>query len=182
MDSSGIEAHQIRHPSQRQSKSAVREHVSNLRKFFRVRLGADPEVWHIVWEYYLPQESSESAGTVMEFWDRKLGVQIQSPFRRRPHLFSYLLFAEMGICMTQFPCSEAAVERALSHFKVILAKTKHDMLNDLLGMLLFLRTDERALEMTTLMAFGEALEGMACAEHVATIQDEDEENLGQPEP
>jgi hypothetical protein len=36
--------------------------------------------------------------------------------------------------------------------------------------------------MTILMAFGEALEEMACAEHVATIQDEDEENLGQPEP
>jgi hypothetical protein len=74
------------------------------------------------------------------------------------------------------------VERAFSHVKVILAKTKHHMLNDLLGALLFLRTNERDLEMTTLMAFGEVLEGMACAKDNATIQDEDQGNLGQSEP
>jgi hypothetical protein len=41
--------------------------------------------------------------------------------------------------------------------------------------LLLLRTNERASEVTTLIAFGEAFEEMTCAEHVATIQEEWEE-------
>jgi hypothetical protein len=83
-----------------------------------------------------------------------------------------LLFAEVTISVTQLPCSEAAVERAFSHLKILLAKTKHHMLNDLLGCLLFLRTNEGAIQVTTLPAFGEAFKEMTRAEHVATIQGE----------
>jgi hypothetical protein len=85
----------------------------------------------------------------------------------------------MGICMTQLPCRETATERAFSHLKAILSKTKPHMLNHFLGGPLFLGTNERTLEMITLTAVRGALEWMSCAEHVATFQDE--ENLGQPE-
>jgi hypothetical protein len=91
------------------SKNAARQHVSELRRFFRVKFGSDPEVGDIVSEYDRTQESSESAGTVMEFWDRKLGARIQSPFRARPRLVPSLFFAEMSICMTQLPCPESSI-------------------------------------------------------------------------
>jgi hypothetical protein len=67
----------------------------------------------------------------------------------------------MAIRLTQLPCSEAAVERALSQLKVIFGDRKHHMLSDLLGALLFTRTNAKATELRTLASFGTALEDLA---------------------
>jgi hypothetical protein len=36
----------------RTNKKSMRTSVSELRKFFRLKLGADYRVWQIAWEYY----------------------------------------------------------------------------------------------------------------------------------
>jgi hypothetical protein len=67
----------------------------------------------------------------------------------------------MGISLSQLPCSQGALERAFSHLKIIIAKRKEHMLNDLLSALLFLRTNDRPTETATLTGFGALLEAIA---------------------
>jgi hypothetical protein len=142
--------------------------VSELRKFFQLKLGADYEAW----EYYFNAESIDYTGTITEFWTRGRGPQLPSPSRGRPRLVPYLLFAETGISLSQLPCSQAAVERAFSHLRIIIAKRKEHMLNDLLGALRFLRTNDRPTETAPLTGFGALLEVIAERDRASDSQTE----------
>jgi hypothetical protein len=78
----------------------------------------------------------------------------------------------MGLCVTRFPCIEAVVKHAFSHLKIIIAKRKQQMLNDLLGALMFLRTNEHMSETVTLAGFWVFLEEIALAEQASDYQGE----------
>jgi hypothetical protein len=78
----------------------------------------------------------------------------------------------MGISFSQLPWSQGAVECALSHLKIIIRKRKEHMLNDLLGALLFLRTNDRPTETATLTGFGALLEAISERERASDDQTE----------
>jgi hypothetical protein len=90
--------------------------------------------------------------------------------RGRPWFVPYFLSAKTSLCVTQLPDSEAAIQRAFSHLKIIILKGKEHMLNDLLGALMFLRTNERTSETSTLTSFWALLEEITLTEHASDYQ------------
>jgi hypothetical protein len=138
-------------PRSRQSVVAWTEGV---RKQFEVIIGADSRMFALTWTDYLHHAEFGADDSVLTFWQREQSRTSSFGSTGYEGPVSYIPLSMMAEMLLTLPCSEGAVERVFSHFKIITGDHRHSLGDDILEALLTIRlqSSANAADLTTRLA------------------------------
>jgi hypothetical protein len=136
------------------SRRSVVDLTKSVRNQFETIIGADPQMFAWTWNDYLHHAVFREDDSVLSFWRREQSRTSSFGWGGHGVRVNYLPLSTMAEMLLTLPCSEAAVERVFSHFKIITGDHRHSLGDDILEALLTIRLhgSTNAVEKSTRLA------------------------------
>jgi hypothetical protein len=121
------------------SKHQVLDTINILKQHLVITLGANEKQFDVILWHYLTEETFPDHLFPEAFWESKRSITVTATVDGVNRQVPYFFLCEVAARLVRLPCSEAAVERAFSHLRLICGDNRHSLKPDLVDALLVTR-------------------------------------------